>query len=110
MTISTALTLYCTIGGIVGALIRWGFPYVFSRKEKREQFEKINPYVAAILGGFIGYGVSIFFEADLIHNETVFISYIKKLGLLTAIFTLSVVDKLDKFSSSVSDKVFNQKT
>ena len=88
--------------------MRWGFPYLFCNKAKREQFEKINPYVAAVLGGVIGYGVSIFFEADLINQDKVFHAYVKKLGLLTAIFTLSTIDKLDKFSSSITEKVIKR--
>ncbi|MEM6192321.1 hypothetical protein [Shewanella scandinavica] len=110
MSLSEALTLYCILGGVVGALLRWGFPYLFTNKEKQKEFEQLNPIVAVIFGAVVGYGVAIFFESDLKGVDGVHVSYVKKLGLITAVFVLATIDKLDKFASTATQNIFKNKT
>ncbi len=108
MTVTTALEIYCTIGGIIGGIMRWGYPYIFTCLKKRSQYEKLNPYATLIFAAIIGYGVSIFFGTDLQNVEGVTPLYVKKLGLLTALFTMSVIDKLDNLAMTQVNKVLER--
>lgn len=108
MSLSIALVLWCVGGGIVGAFLKWIFPYLFKRKQKQDEFELINLGVALVIGATLGFGISIFFEADLINSDAIAYSYIKKLGLLTAIFTFSTIDRIDKYGAKISNKFFDK--
>ncbi len=98
MNLVEYLNLYCIAGGAVGGLIRSCFPQLFFLSAKRKQYAKLRPLVAIILGAIIGFGAAIFFEADLVNSGDVHKSHLKKLGLFTAIFVMSAIDRLDKLS------------
>ena len=110
MTLSEAIYLWCIGGGVVGALLRWGFPYLFKRADKQNEFEPINPWVSVAFGVAMGFGIAIFFESDLKNVEGVHIAYIKNLGLLSALFVMSTIDKLDKYSAAATKNFIKPKT
>ena len=110
MTITDALSIYCTLGGAIGGLLRWGYPFLFKSKEKRSEYEELNPYIAIGIGAIIGYGISIFFGSDLKGVDGVDLIYIKKLGMLSALFTMSVIDKLDKLVMNRVNSYIQDKT
>ena len=96
MTIQFYLFICCTGGGITGGFFRWYYPNIFKVKEKREIFTELNLVPSLIIGALIGFGVAIFFRSDLVHIDQVYTAYIEKLGLMSFIITLSVIDRLDE--------------
>lgn len=95
MNVEHYLFICCIVGGVCGAGFRYGYPFIHACIEKRKEYPSLRLIPLLLVGGAIGVGVAVFFNSDLRHFDQVPTSYLQKLGLLCAIFTMATIDRLD---------------
>jgi hypothetical protein len=107
MSIQFYLFTCCVGGSLGGAFFRWYYPNIFKSVTKRECYTALNLFPTLIVGALIGIGVAVFFNSDIAHFKEVYTAYIEKLGLVSCVFTMSVIDKLDEQLLSKISKQLN---
>ena len=107
MTIQNYLFICCVGGSLTGSFIRWFYPCIFKEQQKRAEFTALNMLPTLVVGACLGLSVAVFFNSDISHFEEVHATYIEKLGLISAAFTMPVIDRLDKHLINRVDRYLN---
>ena len=105
MTIQFYLFTCCLGGSVTGAFFRWLYPTIFKSLQKKAEFTELNCIPTLVVGFLIGIAVAIFFNGDIAHFDSVHYAYIEKLGLISGVFTISIIDRIDQQLLSKINKI-----